>query len=1026
MLSFPRGGLKGSAGDIVSYLEGRELVKDNERGYYSGRGAPSQWGGALASEWGLKGPVDAKIFKDLLEGRAPDGAEFAEASPDRRMGKDLTFNAPKSVSLAALVGGDRGVLEAHDRANRKAMEWMQREFVTARYGKGGWEVERTGEAVWASYRHEDTRTAGGQADPHLHTHNVLLNVTRGRDGELRALDLDFGQDGVHLAGAIYQAELAKELQALGYTLRKTENGFELAAISDEQIAGFSARSQQIVEELNRKGLDRKTATAKQKVAANMATRESKSGLSQDDLRWEWRARGREFGLVLDDLKGVQAEHIAGGAVPPAVPLPVDSKEALAFATDHLSERQSVINSQSTKLHALLHGMHDGVTVDLLETEIAAAQEAGDLLDAGAGRLVTRETLEREAAILATVRAGRAIMDPMVSEAGALARIAAREKANGFSFTEGQREAVLKALTTRNQFYGIRGAAGAGKSTALAALSDEAHARGMRVITVGPSQTSVDGMVDANPDDARVLASFNAREDKDQTPRLILLDEAGMVSARDMEAFLQKIRPTDYVRFIGDDLQLSAVEAGSPFAQMMKERAIDFSEITEINRQKDVGLLAVAQAFADGRNAEAVRLAEPYMTSVTVTDEGYTAADAAPEPHAPPELIQAEATGAMMGYVASLMKKDKDKLLTAPASNDFKTVREWLDVHSASELGYEALEKTGKQKLAPAAVRSQSIARETAAAYLKLAPEERSKTLVMAATHEVRRAINSRIREGLNQDADSVTVTALDKSTLTRAQLRQAVNYKAGQVLRVPEGRGKSRTVVDWAITATDPTRNTITCKNSEGTEKVFHPRDLDPKRTLGLYTPRALNLAQGDRVLFTENNRGAGFQNNETGTVTATVNGVVEIRKDNGKVVTLDPTKTHTLDHGWAITVHRSQGRTIDRALVAGMSSKVATANLAYVSCSRERWHLQIFTDNIKKLQQSWAHVADRETALDVTRATQNREPEALQTAREVVRSQIQEQQQQEVPEVEHEVEPTPVPAQRPARERDMGFDLEM
>ncbi len=965
MLSFPKGGLKGSAADIVDYLEWRELVKDNERGYYSGRGAPSQWGGTLATKMGLAGPVDAKIFKDLLEGRWPDGSKFAEASPDRRMGKDLTFNAPKSVSLAALVGGDKAVLEAHDRANRRAMEWMQREFVTARYGKGGKEVERTGEAIWASYRHEDTRTASGHADPHLHTHNVLLNVTRGRDGKLRALDLDFGVDGVHLAGAIYQAELAKEMQALGYQLRKTENGFELAAILDAQIADFSARSQQIVEELNRKGLDRKTATATQKVAANMATREGKTGLSQDDLRWEWRARGRESGLVLDDLKGVQAEH--GGAVATA--------DALTYATDHLSERESVINSQSTKLHALRAGVLDGVTVDALEKEIAAAQASGDILDAGAGRLVTRETLEREAQILATVRAGRDTLPSMTDDAGALARIEVREKINGFQFTEGQKSAVVMSLTSSDQFVSIVGAAGAGKTTAMAALSDEARARGIRVVGLGPSQAAADGLKEINADDVRTLASFCQRDDQDQSPRLIILDEAGMVSARDMEAFLQKVRPQDYVRFIGDDLQLAAVEAGSPFAQMMKEGAIQFSEITAINRQKDAGLLAVAQAFADGRNQAAVQLAAPYMTSVAITQEDYEAAGAAPEPPAPSALIEGEAT---------------------------------------------------KAKLAPQAVRSHGIARATAAAYLKLSPEERSKTLVMAATHEVRRAINARVRQGLQKDgqADSFTVTALDKSTLTRAQWRWAINYKTEQILRVPEGRGKTRKVVGWTIKATDPTRNTITARNAEGQEKVFHLRDLDPKR-VGLYTPRALDLAPGDRVLFTENNRSAGFHNNETGTVLRAENGAVGIRKDNGQIVTLDTQENHTLDHGWAVTVHRSQGRTIDRALVAGMSSKVATANLAYVACSRERWSLQIFTDNIKKLQQAWARVADRETALDVTRAAQGQEPDGLQKARNGVRSQIQEQQQQqEAPEAEQEAEPTPAPAQRP--ERGMDCEIEM
>ena len=996
MLSFPKGGLKGSASDIVKYVEARADGKGH--GYYSGKGAPSQWGGALAAEMGLAGQVDAKTFRALLEGRAPTGEQFAEQSPDRRMGKDLTFNAPKSASLAALVGGDRAILAGHDRANRRAMAWVEERYVTARYGKAGKEVGRTGEAVWASYRHEDTRTAGGQADPHLHTHNILLNVTCGRDGKLRAMDLDFGVDGVKLAGAVYQAQLAKELLAAGYHLRQTENGFELASVTDAQIEAFSGRSAQIEAELAKQGLDRKSATATQKVAANLATREDKTSLSEDELRWEWRARGRESGLALDDLKGVVPE--ASEAQEQQEQEGTTATEALQYATSHLSERESVIQEQSMLLHGLRQGMVHGITVDGLTQEVASAHATGTLIDAGAGRLVTRETLAREASNLSAVVAGRATMTPLTDEAGAQARISAREKINGFTFSAGQRQAVVDALTTPDQFWGIRGAAGAGKSTALAALADEAKSRGFRVIGTGPSQTAVDGTADASPDDSRVLASFNIREEKDDTPRLILLDEAGMVSSRDMEAFLQKVRPEDKVVFIGDPLQLSAVEAGSPFAQMMKEGAIQYSEITEIHRQKDAGLLAVAQAFADGRNKDAVQLAAPYMTAVTVTDADYQSAKVAPELAHQQDVP--EATEEMVAYVSKLRDKaaDQGRDLPAPTAMDLRTIREWLDEYAPKRLGLD--EKNSEGKLAPQAVRVQAIARETAAAYLKLSPDERTKTLMLAATNDMRRAINSRVKEGLQEqvpeDADtppSVTVTALDKSQCTRAQLREAINYQKDMILRVPEGRGRAKKVVDLTITSADPTRNTITARNRGGEEKVFKTRDLDPKST-GLYTKRDLDLAPGDRVVFTENRRTDGYQNNETGTVVGTEGDKVTIRKDGGEQIELAVGDMHTLDHGWAVTVHMSQGRTVDRALVAGMSSKRATANLAYVSCTRERFALRIFTDNIKKLQQSWAQVADRETAKEATdKAAKAREASPFAAAREVVLAEVTEAQEE-------------------------------
>ena len=1005
MLSFPKGGLKGSARDIVKYVE-NERDERRQTGYYSSGGAPSEWGGEIARELGLSGKVGSKDFLGLLEGRLPDGTVFAETSPDRRMGKDLTANAPKSCSIAANAGDARLrqiLIEGHEHANRRMMQFVEKEFVTARYGKGGKEVERTGQAIWASHRHEDARTAGEpSAYMHIHTHNVLLNVTRGRGGELRALDIDFGPDGVHLAGAVYQASYANYLRERGVALRRTENGWELACITDEQIAECSPRSAQIEAELARQGLDRKTATATQKSAANKATRGSKTQLSQDEQRWEWRAVCRRIGVDL----GKAYRRIRGqeeSAVEPDRE-PVSSRDALQYATDHLSERESVINKQSTQLHALRAGYLDGVTIDTLNKEIDAAQSSGALIDAGPGKLVTHETLTREASNLQTVSAGRNTLPPLTDEAGALARIAVREAIErtarpDFAFSVSQRAAVIKVLTTSDKFIVIRGAAGAGKSTALAALADEAKSQGFRVIGTGPSQTAVDGTKDVNPDDARTLASFCMREEKDDTPRLILMDEAGMVSSREMEAFLQKVRPQDKIVYTGDDLQLAAVEAGSPMAQMMREKVVEVAEIDEIVRQKDAGLLAVATAFAHGRNQEAVQLAAPYMTAVTVTDADYQSAEAVKEPVAS-ETINAKATDAMLEYVAGIVEKDNEGggTLTPPSADDFKTVREWLDVHAVKELGYEPLTKTGKERLAPQSVRVQAIARETADAYLKLSPDERNKTLMLAATNEMRRAINEKVKAGLvanipdTSDAPPfVTVTALDKSQCTRAELREAINYRKDMILRVPEGRGRNKRIVDWTITASDPTRNTVTVTNRDGEEKTFRPRELNPKET-GLYTPRKLDLATGDRVVFTENRRNDGYQNNETGTVVGVETDKVTIRKDSGEQIDLAVGNMHTLDHGWAVTVHRSQGRTVDRAFVAGMASKMATAALAYVSCTRERYAMRIFTDHVKSLQKAWARVAERETAKDATeKAAKARETGPLEAARAAVRAEVRE-----------------------------------
>ncbi|GHL62016.1 hypothetical protein ECZU31_52910 [Escherichia coli] len=71
-----------------------------------------------AEQLGLQGSVDKDVFTRLLEGRLPDGADLSrmqDGSNKHRPGYDLTFSAPKSVSMMAMLGGDKRLIDAHNR-----------------------------------------------------------------------------------------------------------------------------------------------------------------------------------------------------------------------------------------------------------------------------------------------------------------------------------------------------------------------------------------------------------------------------------------------------------------------------------------------------------------------------------------------------------------------------------------------------------------------------------------------------------------------------------------------------------------------------------------------------------------------------------------------------------------------------------------------------------------------------------------------------------------------------------------------
>lgn len=101
-----------SAGSAGNYY----TDKDN---YYVLGSMGERWAGRGAEQLGLQGSVDKDVFTRLLEGRLPDGADLSrmqDGSNRHRPGYDLTFSAPKSVSMMAMLGGDKRLIDAHNQA----------------------------------------------------------------------------------------------------------------------------------------------------------------------------------------------------------------------------------------------------------------------------------------------------------------------------------------------------------------------------------------------------------------------------------------------------------------------------------------------------------------------------------------------------------------------------------------------------------------------------------------------------------------------------------------------------------------------------------------------------------------------------------------------------------------------------------------------------------------------------------------------------------------------------------------------
>ena len=124
-----------------------------------------------------------------------------------------------------------------------------------------------------------------------------------------------------------------------------------------------------------------------------------------------------------------------------------------------------------------------------------------------------------------------------------------------------------------------------------------------------------------------------------------------------------------------------------------------------------------------------------------------------------------------------------------------------------------------------------------------------------------------------------------------------------------------------------------------------------------------INLAAGDRVLFTRNDREVGVKNGQLGTVLSYSGGNLSVEIDSGDRVNFRQEDYSDIAHGYATTVHKSQGMTVDHSYFLGNES--LDKHLAYVGMSRHRESMDIYTDDESRFRYAVSRDNRQETALD-------------------------------------------------------------
>ena len=897
-------------------------------GYYAKDDAAhreaSAWRGRGAQALGLSGAVDADAFKQVLEGKVPGGPRLGRVDRDGRIhhrpGRDVTLSAPKSVSLVGLIGGDDRVVDAHDRAVKKTLDWVERHAVETRLSdpETGRMVRAGNQnTVVATFRHERSRNL----DPQLHTHAVLANMVQGADKKWRSMANESLYRRQKLIGMIFRNELARGLKGLGFEIEKShaDGRFEIAGVSRETIEAFSTRRAEIEAAMLERNLGKTAENPRMAERAALMTRAHKRDMDQAALVSNWKAQAAELGFEPDTVIEASAkragadlpanrdrEPLSGvNGTPASVGRDIGEREPAASQTElqfddpaadavdwaaaHLAERHAVF-SRTNLLSAALAWHPGDVTVEAAERAIRTLEARGRLhrapaLEGGDG-VTTDLTLADERECIELMNGGhsrgRRIMRSWIAQA----------RLHRGPLTAGQKEAVKLILSSKDRVIGIQGYAGTGKTFMLRRAKALAEKNGFRMAGLAPSASAVKTLGAEAGIESETLQRFLARNAGVAEGRLtrkgtrkmraafrktvLVVDEgslASTVQARDLLRIATALRIPRVV-LVGDEKQLDAVDAGKAFSDLQRA-GMRTATMDEILRQRDPDLKAAVEA----------------------------------------------------------------------------------------SLGGEIEKAFGKLGANVAEVKPDNIAGAVAARWLKLSPDERNRTGVMAPSHVLRRQINEHIRERLGREGrihgPAYRGERLVSRGYTRAEKGLAANYSPGDVVafhrpykRLAVAKGDERRVA-----SVDHTTRTVLLEGPDGENRRWDPTLVGGFRGGSeAYRSEEIELRAGDRIRWTRNDAGLGLVNSRTADVLSVANGRVSFRLEDGRTMELgrnDPALRH-LDHAWAATVHAFQGRTVDNVIAAMEAghAHLTTQKSFYVEISRARDRAELVTDDAARLKQ--------------------------------------------------------------------------
>lgn len=637
-----------SAADVKAYY--LESSKPYRADYYLQNEGVGIWFGQGAERLGLSGRLIKRApFEALADNLHPITGErlTPRNKVNRRVGYDLSFHVPKSVSLAWAFGKDDRIIKAIEDAARQTLDLMEPEAETRiRSDERNFE-QVTGELTYAMFTHLTARPPKGSdvPDPLLHVHAFIFNHTWNKEEmKFKALDIARIQRDAPYYQAFFHSVVAKKLQELGYAIDRKGGkhvaGYELQGITPELIQKFSQRDQEIRREIKELGI---TDPAKKARMAERTRSKKKVGrYTLDQLRTLWGQR-----LELEDRAGLAFMRRARKA-PEIAP-----EKAIDHAIEHSFERNSTVRARELVRQALKMGV---------------GSVSKDEVEAAFGRREWYEGTDRWGRTLVTTPEMRAIEKQLVGFArhgrGRCAPLGPRnhvfEPIEGQTLSTDQEAAAREVLKSTDRVTFLAGKAGVGKTTTMRHIQEAMRGVGNTLVPLAPSAKAARGVLQKEGfHNADTVASFFERGalQRNAYGQTIWIDEASLLGARDYERlFAMANQLKARVLLTGDPMQHKSVQAGDVLTSLVKHDGVKSIELSAIRRQRGQ-YLEVVENFSRGETTRGFDLLEQTGSVVEIgSDERY-------------QLMAME--------YANVIAQGKTALAVAPTKAEGRQVTGWI-------------------------------------------------------------------------------------------------------------------------------------------------------------------------------------------------------------------------------------------------------------------------------------------------------------------------------------------------------------